>query len=73
MFTFGYNANFAGHSTSLNILDFAKDLLFRMKTHSGPYHPGDPLIGEVCFLEKLVPLRFKTSDHLAASDYLCSS
>ncbi|KAI4262936.1 MAG: hypothetical protein L6R42_001894 [Xanthoria sp. 1 TBL-2021] len=47
MFTFGYNANFAGHSTSLNILDFAKDLLFRMKTHSGPYHQGDPSVGEL--------------------------
>ncbi|KAL8671628.1 MAG: hypothetical protein Q9168_003879 [Polycauliona sp. 1 TL-2023] len=45
--TFGYNANFAGQSTSLNILDFAKDLLFRIKTHSGPYHHGDPSIGEL--------------------------
>ncbi|KAL8791063.1 MAG: hypothetical protein Q9213_000270 [Squamulea squamosa] len=47
IFTFGYNANFAGQSTSLNILDFAKDLLFRMKTHSGPHHQGDLAIGEI--------------------------
>ena len=30
IFSFGYNANFKGASTSLRILDFAKELLFKM-------------------------------------------
>ncbi|KAK3997441.1 hypothetical protein QBC44DRAFT_396815 [Cladorrhinum sp. PSN332] len=30
IFSFGYNANFTGPSTTLGILDFAKDLLFKM-------------------------------------------
>ena len=32
IFTFGYNADFRGPSTILNITDFAKDLLSRMLT-----------------------------------------
>jgi len=48
IFTFGYNAAFAGQYTSLNILDFAKDLLFRMKTHSGGYQQDSTPIGKVC-------------------------
>ena len=53
IFTFGYNANFTGHYTSLNILDFAKDLLFRMKTYSGEYQQSDTPIGEVCSPEPI--------------------
>jgi hypothetical protein len=34
IFTFGYNSNFAGTDTNLNIVDFAKDLLFQMLTFS---------------------------------------
>ena len=35
IFTFGYNSDFKGAGTNLNIIDFAKDLLFRMLTFSG--------------------------------------
>ena len=35
IFTFGYNSDFKGVGTNLNIIDFAKDLLFRMMTFSG--------------------------------------
>lgn len=48
IFTFGYNAHFTGQHTSLSILDFAKDLLIRMKTYSGEHHQGDAPIGHVC-------------------------
>lgn len=34
IFTFGYNSNFKGARTNLNILDFAKDLLFQILTFS---------------------------------------
>ncbi|KAI0490672.1 hypothetical protein F4859DRAFT_520389 [Xylaria cf. heliscus] len=34
IFTFGYDAGLTGNSTGLGILDFAKDLLLRMKTYS---------------------------------------
>jgi hypothetical protein len=49
IFSFGYNANFRGPNTSLNITDFAKDLLFRMLTFRGP-PDADPSIrvGQVC-------------------------
>lgn len=51
IFTFGYNASFSGQYTTFNILDFAKDLLFRIKTYSGePQQDDEPsaAIGEVC-------------------------
>lgn len=35
IFTFGYNSNFKGACTNLNIVDFAKDLLFQMLTFTG--------------------------------------
>ena len=34
IFTYGYNANFKGGGTNLNIIDFAKDLLFQMLVFS---------------------------------------
>ncbi|KAI9774250.1 MAG: hypothetical protein M1839_001752 [Geoglossum umbratile] len=34
IYTFGYNSNFKSAGTNLNILDFAKDLLFQMLTFS---------------------------------------
>ncbi|KAL8816847.1 MAG: hypothetical protein Q9223_004212 [Gallowayella weberi] len=34
VFTFGYNSNFKGGGTNLNIMDFAKDLLFHLLTFS---------------------------------------
>ncbi|KAL8698547.1 MAG: hypothetical protein Q9224_001802 [Gallowayella concinna] len=34
VFTFGYNSNFKGSGTNLNITDFAKDLLFHLLTFS---------------------------------------
>jgi hypothetical protein len=50
IFTFGYNSGFSGQYTNLNMLDFAKDLLIRMKTFSGGLQfSGDrpPAVGEV--------------------------
>lgn len=47
IFTFGYNADFSGQHTSLNILDFAKELLFRMKTYSNVGSANDQPIGKV--------------------------
>ena len=49
IFSFGYNANFRGPNTLSNITDFAKDLLFRMLTFTGP-PDADPSIrvGQVC-------------------------
>ena len=47
IFTFGYNADFSGRHTLLKILDFAKDLLFRMKTYSSAQIPHDQSIGRV--------------------------
>ena len=35
IFTYGYNSNFKGAGTNLNIIDFAKDLLFQMLIFSG--------------------------------------
>lgn len=32
IFTFGYNSHFKGAATNLNIIDFAKDLLFQIST-----------------------------------------
>ncbi|MCJ1353732.1 MAG: hypothetical protein MMC33_003719 [Icmadophila ericetorum] len=46
IFTFGYNAAFAGSYTSLSILDFAKDLLFRMKTYTGENEQDNAQFGE---------------------------
>jgi len=48
LFTFGYNADFTRHQTPLNILDFAKDLLFRLKTYASIKSPEDHSIGQVC-------------------------
>jgi pimeloyl-ACP methyl ester carboxylesterase len=46
-FTFGYNAAFASHFSSAGILDFAKDLLFRLKTFSGESRDDGPQIGKL--------------------------
>ena len=43
IFTFGYNANLRGPSTTSNIIDFAKDLLLRILTFSGQYEPLPPI------------------------------
>lgn len=48
LFTFGYNADFTRHQTPLNILDFAKDLLFRLKTYARIKSPEGQPIGQVC-------------------------
>lgn len=48
IFTFGYNAAFTGQYTTLNILGFAKDLLFRMMTYSGEHQQDGVGIGKVC-------------------------
>ena len=34
IFTYGYNSNFMGNGTTLNIIDFAKDLLVQLLVHS---------------------------------------
>ena len=46
IFTFGYSANLRGPSSTLNVIDFAKDLLLRMLTFSGGHEPL-PAIGSV--------------------------
>ena len=48
-FTFGYNADFPGQHTRLNILDFAKELLFGMKTYSNGRTDNDQPIGSVSY------------------------
>jgi len=46
VFTFGYNSHFKGAGTNLNIIDFAKDLLFQLSTFwSGPGEHGTPIGG----------------------------
>lgn len=47
VFTFGYNANFLGQDTPVNILDFAKDLLNRMRGFCDPNIDGFNAIGRV--------------------------
>jgi hypothetical protein len=47
LFTFGYNADFTRNQTPSNILDFAKDLLFRLKTYASIKSPEDHSIGQV--------------------------
>ena len=47
VFTFGYNAALTGQHTSSNILDFAKELLFQMKTFSEDYQQNAVAIGKV--------------------------
>lgn len=59
IFSFGYNANFKGPSTTLGILDFAKDLLFKM---SGYGEQGEK-IGQVStVLEILTPKYLLTNE-----------
>jgi hypothetical protein len=48
IFAFGYNAHFKGESTSLSILDFAKDLLFQTRTYQHEQKDNDVPIGAVC-------------------------
>lgn len=48
IFTFGYDATMGGKYTSSNILDFAKDLLFQLKTYVPEYGVGGGVIGTVC-------------------------
>lgn len=50
IFTFGYNAAFSGQYSISNMLDFAKDLLFRMKTYTGEYQRDTLPIGKVVHL-----------------------
>ena len=47
IFTFGYNADWSGQSTQSTILDFAKDLLVRMKTYSSGLGRSEQSIGMV--------------------------
>ena len=53
LFTFGYNADFTRRQTPLNILDFAKDLLFRLKTYASIKKTEDLSIGQVCLDEPM--------------------
>lgn len=48
IFTFGYFSAFTNVQTTLNILDFAKDLLFRMRTFSSEGQMDNSPIGKVC-------------------------
>lgn len=50
IFTFGYNSDFRGASTNLNIVDFAKDLLFQMLTFSGGLGEHQVRIGRQAIL-----------------------
>lgn len=45
IFTFGYNSKFAAASTTLSILDFAKDLLFQTKNYQHPFKEEGRVIG----------------------------
>ena len=45
IFTYGYNANFKGIGTNLNITDFAKDLLFQMLVFANVDGENSPSIG----------------------------
>lgn len=45
IFTYGYNSNFKGAGTNLNIIDFAKDLLFQMLVFSDGIGDGRVPIG----------------------------
>lgn len=45
IFTFGYNGRFAGESTKLSILDFAKELLFQARHYAHAYKEDDVPIG----------------------------
>lgn len=45
IFTFGYNSKFAAASTTLNTVDFAKDLLFQTKNYQHPFKEEGPIIG----------------------------
>lgn len=55
IFTFGYNAIFTGQSTPLTILDFAKDLLLRMKMYSADNQEDSRPIGKLCPHHDLQP------------------
>lgn len=48
IFTFGYFANFLGVQSSFNILDFSKELLFKMRTFSSEFEVNKSPIGKVC-------------------------
>ena len=45
IFTFGYNSNFKGAGTNLNIIDFAKELLFQMLVFSDRLGKDRPPVG----------------------------
>lgn len=60
VFSFGYNANFTGPSTTLGILDFAKDLLFKM---SG-YGDEDAKIGRVSLTTSAISLSYGRESRL---------
>jgi hypothetical protein len=47
IFTFGYNAHFIKESTSLSILDFAKNLLFQARTYAHDHKEDYIPIGSV--------------------------
>jgi hypothetical protein len=47
VFTFGYNANWRGLDTTLSILDFAKDLLVRMRGYGDHEADRETPIGKV--------------------------
>jgi hypothetical protein len=47
IFTYGYNAKFTGQYSTSRIIDFAKDLLFHLKTWSGDGETNEESIGSV--------------------------
>ena len=47
IFTYGYNSNFKGAGTNLNIIDFAKDLLFQMLVFSSKHGEDRARIGQL--------------------------
>ncbi|KAH8646721.1 NACHT and WD domain protein [Xylariales sp. PMI_506] len=52
IFTFGYNADLAGQENPSNILDFARELLFQMKTYSGTKSMNNESIGQAYIIGK---------------------
>jgi len=70
VFSFGYNANFKGATTNLGILDFAKDLLFKM---SGFGAMKDVKIGQVRLTRLLSASILVNSVNGEDSYYFCCS
>lgn len=71
IFTFGYNAELSGQDTPLTILDFAKDLLFQMKTYSDGGGASEQTIGQVSIIETVRNTNNSKTSHRTLWYSLC--